>query len=460
MNTSNENSTPSSPCVKPSPLNPLDPSLHPLRPAPSSPPSSSVCVVCMDTDKDITLAPCQHTHCCLTCFRRSQLKVCPVCRTTVTSITFLSTGLPLPLALVTPSLLPDRPNPSRSSTSTHHTGVHEPVLAELPRSLRTRRSMPSLVGPRDDDTASIHSRTTSMSSISVATQAQSSVRSLPREHHIAFRHIRQTGSAHPSLFSPPPHTRPHSATNTSTQDASNSRRPAAQTSSPILTGRVPHNIALIGHSRKILMPLAQRLLATFPPVDGADIASRSKSTLYINGKLFRIVLIECPMFSIGPELIMRVQRQSPKLVVLCADYFNISSFESIVRTDMEMLDYLNLTCVWVLVKSTTRPKGSNIVDDSDVRTASHFLSTSRKCFIAPVDGALQNVALRKFGFYLYRTLTQDSDTGLLRPNLGGNHSGIPFRSMNLFCLRPEKRKRRQREQHPSRSTTSLSKWLW
>lgn len=385
------------------------------------------------------------------------MKACPVCRTIVTSITFLSNGLPLPLALVTPKLLPDRPHRLRPDTADPNSNFRESVRAEIPTNLRSRRSMPSLVPLRDHDTASISSRTASTSSIGVATQAQSSVRSRPLDRQLAFHRIRQSATQLPALSSPSSSTRPlytprnapHTVSQTSTVPHTIPTIPSAR-----------QNIVLIGHSRKILVSLAQRLLATFPPVDGSDIASRSKSTLYINGQLIRLVLIECPIFAIGPDLIARVQRQSPKLVLLCADYFNISSFESIVRIDMEILDYLNLTCVWVLVKSTNRPKASNIVDDSDVSTANHFLGTSRKCFVAPIDGALQNVALRKFGYFIFTTLTQHSTSTQLPPTLASTHSGIPLRSMSFFCLRPDKRKRREREQTPSRSTTNLARWLW
>lgn len=386
---------------------------------------------------------------------------CPICRTPVTSILILSTGVQLPVAIVAPKALRDRHVQTRSTGN-----LHDTVLHEMPRNFHSRRSLPSLMSGLDDDAFSIRSRTTSMSSVNVATQAQSSVRSLPREQDVAFRQLRETGFVQPQLFAPARADSSLQRRNTfasttspavaTVSEANNQAGAAATTQNA--TNETRQNMVLIGHNRTVLMSLAQRILATFPPVDGQDIAARSKSTVYINGEAIRLVLIECPMFSMGPELVLRVQRQSPKLVLLCADYFNVSSFESIVRLDMEMLDYLNITCVWVLVKSTWRPTESNIVEEADVRTAKHFLSKPRKCFIAPVDGGLQGVAMRKLGLYIYKAVSRDASSRRPPRTLGGKHSGVPLRSLSFFCLRPDKRSRRQRS--ASKSTTNLARWLW
>lgn len=424
--------------------------------------SATTCVVCMDSDKDIALAPCKHSHCCLACFRRSEMRSCPICRTPVASIVIMSTGMELPVSLVAPKPLRDRPVQMRSSGN-----LHDPVLYEPSRNLYSRQSMPSLMSALDDDTSSMRSRTTSMSSVNVARQAESSVRSLPQEQHVAFRLLRETGFVQMHNVAP------------ARSETLLQRRNTIgfTTSSPLAIGSEAHdqvvpvattpdapngplqNMVLIGHNKKVLMSLAQRLLATFPPVDDQDVSARSKSTMYINGEAIRLVLIECPIFSMGPELVLRVQRQSPKLVLLCADYFNVSSFESIVRLDMEMLDYLDITCVWVIVKSTRRPKKSNIVEEADVRIAKHFLSKPRRCFVAPVDGALQSAAMRKLGLYIYRSVTRNASSRRLPPTLQDKHPRIPARSWSFFCIRPDKRSRR-RQRDARRSTTNLARWLW
>lgn len=445
--------------------------------------TATTCVVCMDSDKDIALAPCEHSHCCLACFRRSAMRSCPICRTPVASIVILNTGMAIPVSLVAPKPFRDRPVQIRSSGN-----LHDPVLYERPRNLFSRPSMPSLMSAPDDDTVSMHSRTTSMSSVNMARQAESSVRSLPREQHAAFRQLRERGFVQTENFAPARaeavlHRRNTIASATSSTLASvseaNNQVVTVATASDAPNGP-RQNMVLIGHNRKVLMSLAQRLLATFPFVDDHDISARSKSTVYINGEAIRLVLVECPIFSMGPDLVLRVQRQSPKLVLLCADYFNVSSFESIVRLDMEMLDYLNITCVWVLVKSTRRPKESNIVEEADVRVAKHFLSKPRRCFVAPVDGALQSVAMRKLGLYIYRSITENALTKRLPPTLQDKHPIIPTRSLSFFCLRPdkgpEKRSRRQQrdarrsaqqrdarrstqQRDARRSTRNLARWL-
>lgn len=427
----------------------------------------TTCVICMDNPKDIALAPCKHSHCCFSCFQRSKLRTCPMCRTKVTSILILATQLTLPVSLVAPApTYRDRTIPARAATM----GVFgEPVTYERPTRLHTPRAWPPPRSRLDNDTASIHSRPASVSSSGIATQAESSVRSLPRSQDEAFRRLRETGSVHMQQDNDSPtlslsgrrHTIPAdtpSATRIGTTSAfRNLDRGSANDQIP--------NVVLVGHTRKAMLPLAKRLMTAFPPPrsDAAN-SPPSKSTIFVNGRAMRLVLIACAPISAATELAARVQRHSPKLILLCADFYNISSFEAVVRLDMEVLDYLNISCVWILVKpmSLQRQQPSNFVEDADVRTAKHFLSSPRRCFMIEVDGSQENANMRKLGMFIYRCAHGSSTPVENRiPELQQESERLS-RTSSFFCLRFQKsgRPKPKRRQSSRRwSTANLVRWL-
>lgn len=306
-----------------------------------------------------------------------------------------------------------------------------------------------------DNTFFERSRATSMPSTSVARQAESSLRPLSRSQNAVFRQLRESGSVqiegnggacnYQEIVPPPSNSTAGVAT-------------SANVEANLLVNGQSQNVVLIGHSKRLLMSLAQRLMLTFPPPTDRKFP-RSKSTAYINGEAVRLVLVVCQTFSITSELVARVQRQSPKLVLLCADFFNLSSFESIVRLDMEMLDYLYTTCVWVLVKSSSvkRPKKTIIVDNADVLNAKHFLSTQRRCFIAQVDGPLYSGTMRKLGIYMRSFVRESSSSGSL-PVLQENVQPVSPRPLSLFCLRPYNSSQK-RQRNTRRSMSNLSRRL-
>lgn len=204
--------------------------------------------------------------------------------------------------------------------------------------------------------------------------------------------------------------------------------------------------------------LLQRLRATFPvPPEATDAKSATKdpklrSLLYVFGMPMRLVLLECPMFSMDTELIARVQRQDPKLVLLCADIFNVSSFESIVRLDLELLDFLRVPCIWVLIKAgrSKDSSRSSSVEDADIRAAKHFVSSSRACYIATVDAIFASHNVRKLGMELHKAVWFDETS-----------SSLPAasRAMSLFCGRPQRQAPSEQSSTTERTTRSSQGFL-
>lgn len=371
----------------------------------------------MDTVKNIILSPCKHAHCCLACFRRSTLRTCPVCRTVVSSITVLQTGVRLP---VNPPItrrsvtrrvealerLASAPVAVRDTAGTA-VATDRTLSYRDTRAIRHSSSIVTslasqsvLSSQRDEDVQSTPSYSNPPASITfpIAQQAHSSVRSLPPLHNNALRQIRTGSLLRDSTL--PVNTRTMSAV------------PERALTDARLAADVPtfqpasKTVVLIGHSRAIIVSLARQLVAAFPPPRNADDApaARLKSTIFIDGDAIQLVLIDCPPLSTRQELDTRVNRHSPNLVLLCADYFDVTSFESVIRLDMEVLDYLRFPCLWVLVRSSSikRHKSSNNVDDSDIRVAKHFLCSHRQSIVVSVDGTKRQGNLRKLSSYIHR----------------------------------------------------------
>ncbi|CAN8076044.1 unnamed protein product [Agarophyton chilense] len=301
---------------------------------------------------------------------------------------------------------------------------------------------------------SMRSRATSLSSLNtVATQAESSFRSLSQWEHTAFRQLRETGSLPPS-----PDRARHTSSSTSCTDSSNASFSSA-TDLPIPRAYRVHNVVLIGHSRAIMINLAHRLVSTFPPPPSSSPHHRpTKSTVFINGQLLRLVLIECPPQASAPDIAARVQRQAPKLVLLCADFYNMSSFESVVRLDMDILDYLDLACIWVLMKnSSKRSYFSNSVDDTDVSAANHFLSSPRRCFVVAVDGIQRSVNLKKLGMFIHR-FANDAPRRSQSSTFAGHQRFWVAKSWSLFCLSVHRSN--DKTQQPRNRSNRFPRWMW
>lgn len=200
------------------------------------------------------------------------------------------------------------------------------------------------------------------------------------------------------------------------------RSPPPYVEPPSMPAQPKECIILIGNSRDIIVALARKLMNAFPAPKNDAVAGRLKSTIFIHGDPIRLVLIDSTPFSMRAELAARIYRQAPNLVLLCADRANVTSFEAVIRLDMEILDYLHFPCLWVLVKTgviSSRKKRRNVmnfVDDSDLRIAKHFIGSERQSLTVSVDtssNAYSNV--KKLGTMIQRSVgnsERDRQTGI------------------------------------------------
>lgn len=429
--------------------------------------ASATCVVCMDQQKDIVLAPCQHSHCCLACFRRAQTHNCPMCRAPVRSVVLLANDMELPISLVMPKVINSRRNYLRASIALGEREYSETVVYERPRSLISRRSAPVMNSFLREEVSSTNSRTTSASSIGIARQAEYSVRPVPPSQEAALRRLRQTGTVqttreHSSFRSQSVHRRNHAPTRESV--TSRNCTVPNRTSRRELNRRYSENIVIIGHDRKLMILLVQKLIDAFssPSTNGRQPPTLDKSTILVDGKAIRLVIIEANPAETRTHLALRVQRQAPKMVLMCADFHNVSSFESIVRLDMEVLDYLNVPCSWVLIKSlrVKRPRLSHSVENDDVRSAKHFISSRRRCFLITVDTVQESTTMRKLGYYLYGAAYKRSPSGDSGSLGEENHSSSFRRTWSFLCFGIDRTPRDDSSRSRIRlSSIGLGRWL-
>lgn len=378
----------------------------------------SACVVCMDLPKNIILSPCSHNHCCLQCFRRSSLTTCPMCRVPVEYISVLQTGIRLPAnglpeihrPPVRPISVPTTTIPLRNRglrTLTHGQSVSYGMSRSSQRISSNTSALaapPSPIVHHQNNPSSEISTTPSSGSVlrpPIARQAQSSSRVLPlsRSDTIMHDHHHSTNPGHENRPSVP-------ALQPTQRTLGESGHPTQVGSSQSKT------IVLVGFGRSFIIPIARKLMTIFPPPRDEPVSSRRRSTIFVDGGPVRLVLIDCPTSSDHTELAARVNRHSPNLILLCADYFDVTSFESVIRLDMEILDYLSIPCHWVLVRSSSaqRSKASNIVEDSDIRIAKHFFSSSRHCFVIPIDGLKNQGNILRLILYIQKHLSQRTST--------------------------------------------------
>lgn len=150
-------------------------------------------------------------------------------------------------------------------------------------------------------------------------------------------------------------------------------------------------VLLVSSQPLLLRSLSRKLTAQNP----------SKSILLYHNLPIRLV-------AIPPS---EIRNYTPSLVILCADYFDVPSFEQMVRLDMD-LD-LDTPVVWTLLRHGN--KLGNCVADADVQSANHFITPPRPSFLlGPATPLIDHI---------YKLLYPDTKT----PN-------TDFKS--LFCLPP------------------------
>lgn len=223
-------------------------------------------------------------------------------------------------------------------------------------------------------------------------------------------------------------------------------------------GAIP-SVVLIGHSRALVLQMARRLVAVFPPpMHGSD--DTWKSTIFVRGISLRLVLIEATLTAGASELADRVRRHTPKLVLMCADFYDVSSFESIVRHDLQVLHHLDVACAWILVKAAGMERRAlHFVEDGDVRAAKHFLSSPRKCYLLHVDGAHHAANVHKLGLYIFRMVRGDVNRLPVEPVHPSAVSNR--RCVSLLCLGLDiqKRKRTHRNSMYRQYANDLTTWI-
>lgn len=403
----------------------------------------SACVVCMDLPKNIILSPCNHNHCCLACFRRSMLTTCPMCRVPVESISDLRTGVQLPVneiqvgegQTIRPNRIPPTTVPTNNSTR-RTSAQGQSIMYNMSRgpqrflSTTSALAAPPIPVVRHGNGPSERPRIPFSGSVvgpPIAQQAQSSIRVPPLPRSDAHMHIRTAAS-----------TRENTSLSLAPQSLPAFLRSAeAEGQSAEIDLSQMKTIVLVGFSRSFIIPLARKLMTIFPPPRDGSVGSHQRSTIFVDGSPVRLVLIDYPSSSDHSELAARVNRHAPNLVLLCADYFDVTSFESVIRLDMEILDYLSIPCHWVLVRSSSaqRTNKSNIVDDSDIRIAKHFFSSSRHCFVVSVDGLKNQGDVTRLSSYIQKHLRHRISTDFASVSEDESQESVPLQQPASILLR-------------------------
>lgn len=348
------------------------------------------------------LRPCGHNDVCLSCLRRTALAKCPICRTPVAQVVRLATGELVRLPIGKPTNLRDR-SPTRSTNS---------ILAHSVHTLQSRGSHIALLSPAFRPLPYRPHSLTQMSPNAhppVARQASPSVRSVPASDVAAFAHLRRTGSTLSATNS-----RPASPCGSTRESDAHVDPPAtsARTSSSSLSDSI-ESLILLGPNRKMLVKFAQRLVTAFPPPqrhvsDDAEINDyQSRNIIFLDGQLLKIFIMEAPPFSMRLQLANRIERLFPRLILLCADFHNVASFEVAVRLDMDVLDYMSTPIVWVLLRTQAmnvpfpfsafvrkRPS-AHYIEEVDVRVAKHFITSPRPVVAITIDGRRPSSTVRK-----------------------------------------------------------------
>lgn len=177
-----------------------------------------------------------------------------------------------------------------------------------------------------------------------------------------------------------------------------------QQQSPISGG--VETILLIGPFRNALLPLLRKLRATYPvPPEVQQLLANSPPSsryIYMYGQTLRLVFIDTNQESqreLRGNLVSRVLRHNPSLVLLCADFFDVASFEAVWGLDMCVLDSLDVDVMWVLVRSfssTLRAMNAwhrshmmtppPVITQSHVRLAKRSIRSDRECVVVSLFG--------------------------------------------------------------------------
>lgn len=362
------------------------------------------CVVCMDCKTDAKLNPCGHTDVCLSCLGRTALAKCPICRATIEQVADLTTGKRVRISFEKPRGLRDR-SPTRSTNSV----LIRPIQFSRTHNFHISSLSPSIRSVPNYPYSAFNHMSPPNAHPPVAQQASPSVRSVPESDVAAFAHLRRTGSTLSGADS----CAASVCDSVRGSDAAVNPPPSRNRSSSASLADSAESLILLGPNRKMLIPLARRLMTAFPPPNRRTFDEHeehdcpSRNTIFLDGQLLKIVLMEAPPNSMRLQLASRIELLFPRLILLCADFHNVATFEVAVRLDMDVLDYMGFPVVWVLLRAQAtnvpfpfsalvrKRINSHSIEESDIRAANHFLSSPRPVVAITVDGRRSSSGVRK-----------------------------------------------------------------
>jgi len=397
----------------------------------SSTDQEGICVVCMDRPRDVILKPCNHTACCAACFMRLESRKCPVCRTQAETAHFIgknksfakkrfcqSKQMTSEINDVSEDSIIHNPNeyhyyhlPPR--TGRYHGGssvmsvAHQSpastrnIQSEQLRAFRSIQSAPNISSNVSSDPIPI---STTPREVSDFLQAPGTVRTgpiisdvSPFENSTSFQ-MREMRRTLPAVSSP-------STRETFHRTTSLRRSEAPETLSTTI---VPRTILLLGSSVSLMEALIRKLQHIFqPPLwESQTIYKRDPSLLYIHNEPMRFFPLERKSDTVSEEVFQaEINRFRPSMILLCADFFNLTSFEAIVRLDLEFLDTLNIACFWVIIKQDRgrqriQKDRGNRVETRDVSNAQYYIGRPRRWFVANIDKILAS-DVRKLGWEIH-----------------------------------------------------------
>lgn len=411
----------------------------------SSTDKEGICVVCMDRPRDVVLEPCGHTACCAACFMRLESQKCPICRTQAETAHFIgkhksfekkrfcqSQQMTSEINDTSEDDRPDNRNeyhyyhlPPR--TGRYHGGASMMTVAHqspastrnvLSQQLRAFRSIQSAPNFSDNISLDPIPLSTTPREVSGFLQAPDSVRIAPRlsdaspYENLSSFEMREMRRTLPVVVSPSPRETFRSTTSPRASDAPE----------PLSTTIAPRNVLLLGSSVSLMEALIRKLQGIFrPPLwESQTIYNRDPSLLYIHDEPMRFFPLERKSDTVSEEVFqMEINRFRPSMILLCADFFNLPSFEAIVRLDLEFLDTINIACFWIIIKQDrgrqkTQKDRGNRVETRDVSNAQYYIGKPRRWFVANIDKILAS-DVRKLGWEIHSVTWHEMDTRIPAP---------------------------------------------
>lgn len=404
--------------------------------------TEDLCVVCMDRKRDIRLEPCGHTACCAACFMRLESQKCPVCRTQAEAAHFIGTGRKFEHHRFCQSRTSETNNDIINELQNNPEALH---IYHLPPQYGAHHGGPSMLSIASQAPYSMRDRSSSQNRAFLGIESAnisfseridevlppsressyliprvSSVTLTQSEDNLISSLVNEGVSPFSSVHREPRPTLDHSiqsAPSVVAMPTAVLMRPRIDSdrSHVLSTTLQPRNVVLLGSSSSLMLGLVSKLQSIFrPPLwEIQSIYRRDPTLLYINNQPLRFIILERTSDALNVStFVEEIKRYSPKIVLLCADFYNLGSFETIVRIDLEFLDSLNTNCFWIIIKHDRgrqrRRESANQVEVRDVSSAQHYLGVTRRWFVASIDRMFAS-DVRKLGRELHDVVWNQSN---------------------------------------------------